>query len=168
MDWIMSISSLTWTLVRAQTRVCCVWNHVFWFTLTSFNACITHTAIRQCCQNYYACVVSCMSLSVINLGLGNSLNFIWPLYMSSDTNTGPTKYYVNYDLSTDEWSGPLGKYVEKPEPLSCHCFVKFDAKEWCCLEDGIEKEHEMTLGYLTLKKECVIARVSYMCYSHLG
>ena len=25
-----------------------------------------------------------------------------------------------------EWSAPLEQYAERPEPLSCHCFVRFD------------------------------------------
>ena len=29
-------------------------------------------------------------------------------------------------LSTDEWSAPLATYATRPDPLSCHCFVKFD------------------------------------------
>ena len=28
----------------------------------------------------------------------------------------------------DEWSVPLGKYAQRPDPLCSHCFVKFD----CC------------------------------------
>ena len=83
--------------------------------------------------------------------------------MSSDTNTEPTTYYY---FSADEWSTPLGKYAERPEPLSCHCFVKFDARRAMLFGGRCKKGGRNDTWIFDLEER--VCNCMHNVHSHLG
>ena len=58
---------------------------------------------------------------------------------------------THYPAPTGEWSVPLGKFAERPDPLNCHCFVKFDSYRAVLFGGGYkgEKRNETRICNLT-------------------
>jgi hypothetical protein len=64
---------------------------------------------------------------------------------------GLNNEYWEFDMNTNEWSVPLGKFAQRPDPLNCHCFVKFDSSRAILFGGGYKekKRNETRIFNLT-------------------
>jgi hypothetical protein len=79
---------------------------------------------------------------------------------------GLNNEYWEFDMNTNEWSVPLGKFAQRPDPLNCHCFVKFDSSRAILFGGGYkEKKRNETRIFNLTEREVVLYHVRGCCYS---